>query len=102
MSWIYLGRNSLASAGTVVRYGHGLPARTNHDTDGGLEESRRVNSTEMRVLDCEECRRTRNVSEVHARYSTGESSAEDSLDEISIRHSIGIASQHGMAMGVPA
>ena len=53
MSWIYLDRNSLAIARTVVRYGNGFLARTSEGTDSGLEESRGSNLAEMRVLDCQ-------------------------------------------------
>ena len=64
-SWIYLDPNSLAHAGTIVRYGNDFPARASDGADSGLEESRRMNFAEVKVLDCEEFRRTRNVSEVH-------------------------------------
>ncbi len=64
-SWIYMDRNSLAHAGTIVRYGNGFPARASDGADSGLEESRGMNFAEVKVLDCEEFRCTRNVSEVH-------------------------------------
>ena len=63
--WIDLDRNSLAHAGAIVRYRNGFPARTSDGTDSALEESRRMNPPEMRVLDGEEFGCTRNVSEIH-------------------------------------
>jgi len=51
ISWIYLERNSLAIAGTIVRYGNGFLARTSDGADSGLEEARGLNPPEMRVLE---------------------------------------------------
>jgi hypothetical protein len=65
-----MDRNSLAIARTVVRYGNSFLAHTSEGTDSGLEESRGVNPTEVRVLDCEQFRCTGNVSEIHAQHST--------------------------------
>ena len=70
VSRVYLNRNSLAYAGTIVRDGNDFPARTRDGTDSGLEESRGVNPPEMRVLDCEKFRCTRNVGEIHGRHFT--------------------------------
>ena len=70
ISGVYLNRNSLAYAGTIVRYSHGFPARTRDGPDRGLKKSRRVNPPEMRVLDCEEFRCTRNVGKIHGRHFT--------------------------------
>ncbi|MEP6932816.1 MAG: hypothetical protein ABI988_02570, partial [Nitrospirota bacterium] len=69
-SWIYLDRNSLAIAGTVVRYDNDFPIRTSDGTDRGLEESRGANPPEVRVLDSEKIHCTRNVSEIHGRHFT--------------------------------
>jgi len=65
LSWIYMDPNSLAHAGTIVRDGNSFPARARDGADSGLEESRGMNFAEVKVLDCEEFFRTRNVSEVH-------------------------------------
>lgn len=64
-SRIYMDRNSLAHAGTIVRYGNSFLARASDGADSGLEESRGMNFAEVKVLDSEEFRCTRNVSEVH-------------------------------------
>ena len=64
-SWIYMDRNSLAHAGAIVRYGNSFLARASDGADSGLEESRGMNFAEVKVLDSEEFRCTRNVSEVH-------------------------------------
>jgi len=52
ISWIYVDCNSLTYAGTVVCYDNGFPARTSDGAESGLDESRRLNPTEVGMLDC--------------------------------------------------
>ena len=77
-SWIYLDRNSLAIAGTIIRYSHGFPACTRDGPDRGLKESGRVNPPEMRVLDCKEFRCTQYMGEIHGKHFTATNSLSSS------------------------